>query len=90
MVNITIINRAGDARTIDVASGQYVMEIIRDSGFDEMPAMCAEIVRAQRATPISEAQRTYRLSARMKKTCSTAQTFERNAPALPVKLRSRT
>lgn len=40
MPNITIINRAGEAVSIEAESGLSVMEIIRDAGFDELQAIC--------------------------------------------------
>jgi 2Fe-2S ferredoxin len=40
MANLTIISRGGEARTVYATSGQSLMEIIRDAGFDEMLAMC--------------------------------------------------
>ncbi|MBO9499306.1 MAG: 2Fe-2S iron-sulfur cluster binding domain-containing protein [Novosphingobium sp.] len=40
MPTLTIVNRAGDETTIDVATGLTVMEAIRDNGFDELLALC--------------------------------------------------
>lgn len=40
MAKLTIIDRAGDEKTIDAAAGLSVMEIIRDSGTDELLALC--------------------------------------------------
>ena len=40
MPQLTVVNRAGDESTIDVADGLTVMEAIRDNGFDELLALC--------------------------------------------------
>lgn len=40
MPNITIINRAGEEKTIAAANGLSLMEVIRDDGFDELLALC--------------------------------------------------
>ena len=40
MPTLTIVNRAGEETTIDVATGLTVMEAIRDNGFDELLALC--------------------------------------------------
>ena len=40
MPKLTVVNRAGEESTIDVASGLTVMEAIRDNGFDELLALC--------------------------------------------------
>jgi ferredoxin, 2Fe-2S len=40
MTNLTVINRSGVATTIPAQPGLSVMEIIRDSGFDELLALC--------------------------------------------------
>ena len=40
MANLTIIRRDGSERTIEGKAGWSVMENIRDSGFDELLALC--------------------------------------------------
>ncbi len=40
MPKLVIVNRAGEEKAVDVASGLSVMEAIRDAGFDEMLALC--------------------------------------------------
>lgn len=40
MAKLTIIDRAGEEKTIEAAGGLNVMEIIRDSGTDELLALC--------------------------------------------------
>lgn len=40
MPTITIIDRAGEERSIDAPSGHTVMEVVRDNGFDELLALC--------------------------------------------------
>jgi ferredoxin, 2Fe-2S len=40
MPKLTIITRAGAAKTIDADAGLSVMECIRDNGFDELLALC--------------------------------------------------
>lgn len=40
MPKLTIVNRSGDETTIDAREGISVMEAIRDSGFDELLALC--------------------------------------------------
>ena len=40
MPKLTIVNRAGDESTVDVAGGLTVMEAIRDNGVDELLALC--------------------------------------------------
>ena len=40
MPKLTVVNRAGEESTIDVADGLTVMEAIRDNGFDELLALC--------------------------------------------------
>lgn len=37
---LTIIDRAGAARTVSAASGRSVMEVIREAGIDELLALC--------------------------------------------------
>ena len=40
MPKLTVVNRAGEESTIEVADGLTVMEAIRDNGFDELLALC--------------------------------------------------
>ena len=40
MPQLTIVNRAGDEKTIEATAGLSVMENIRDAGFDELLALC--------------------------------------------------
>jgi 2Fe-2S ferredoxin len=40
MPKLTVINRAGEPRTVEVGAGLSVMEAIRDNGFDELLALC--------------------------------------------------
>ncbi len=40
MPALTIVNRAGEAKTIEATAGLSVMENIRDAGFDELLALC--------------------------------------------------
>jgi len=40
MPKLTVVTRAGEESTIEVASGLTVMEAIRDNGFDELLALC--------------------------------------------------
>ena len=40
MAKLTVITRDGEAREIEAATGQSVMENIRDNGFDELLALC--------------------------------------------------
>ncbi len=40
MPKLVVVNRAGAEQTVDAASGVSVMEAIRDSGFDELLALC--------------------------------------------------
>ena len=40
MAKLTIINRAGEEKSVDAQSGLTVMEIIRDNGIDELLALC--------------------------------------------------
>ncbi len=40
MVSITVINRQGQAASIDAATGRSVMLALRDAGFDELQALC--------------------------------------------------
>ena len=40
MTKLVVVDRSGSEREIDVANGVSVMEAIRDSGFDELLALC--------------------------------------------------
>ena len=40
MPKLTVVNRAGEESTIEVADGLTVMEAIRDNGYDELLALC--------------------------------------------------
>jgi 2Fe-2S ferredoxin len=40
MIKITVANRDGESRLIEVAEGLTLMEAIRDNGFDELLALC--------------------------------------------------
>jgi ferredoxin, 2Fe-2S len=40
MPKLVIVDRAGTEKSVDVGSGLTVMEAIRDSGFDELLALC--------------------------------------------------
>jgi len=40
MPKLTVVNRAGEEKTIDATTGTTVMEAIRDNGFDELLALC--------------------------------------------------
>ena len=40
MTKLTVVDRSGDEITIDAREGVTVMEAIRDSGFDELLALC--------------------------------------------------
>jgi len=40
MPKLTVVNRAGEEKTIDASNGTTVMEAIRDNGFDELLALC--------------------------------------------------
>ena len=40
MPKLTVVNRAGEESTVEVAEGLTVMEAIRDNGFDELLALC--------------------------------------------------
>ncbi len=40
MPKLVVVNRAGQEKTIEAAAGLSVMEAIRDSGFDELLALC--------------------------------------------------
>lgn len=40
MTTITVIDRSGEARDVNAEPGLSLMEVIRDSGFDELLALC--------------------------------------------------
>ena len=40
MPKLVVVNRAGEAKEVEAASGVSVMEAIRDNGFDELLALC--------------------------------------------------
>lgn len=40
MPQITVVNQAGEESSIDATEGRTLMEVIRDSGFDELLALC--------------------------------------------------
>jgi 2Fe-2S ferredoxin len=40
MPKLTVVNRAGEEKIIEAATGTTVMEAIRDNGFDELLALC--------------------------------------------------
>lgn len=40
MPKLTVVNRAGEEKTIEATTGTTVMEAIRDNGFDELLALC--------------------------------------------------
>ncbi len=40
MPKLIVVNRAGEERSVEAASGLTVMEAIRDNGFDELLALC--------------------------------------------------
>lgn len=40
MPKLVVVNRSGEEKTVEVAAGLSVMEAIRDSGFDELLALC--------------------------------------------------
>ncbi|MXO58040.1 2Fe-2S iron-sulfur cluster binding domain-containing protein [Altererythrobacter salegens] len=40
MPKLTVVNRAGEEKTVEVGDGLTVMESIRDNGFDELLALC--------------------------------------------------
>lgn len=40
MPKLTVVTRAGNETTLDVAEGLTVMEAIRDNGIDELLALC--------------------------------------------------
>jgi 2Fe-2S ferredoxin len=40
MPKLIVVNRAGEEQTVEGDDGLSVMEVIRDSGFDELLALC--------------------------------------------------
>lgn len=40
MISITVQSRTGEFRKVEGNAGQSLMEVIRDSGFDELLALC--------------------------------------------------
>ncbi|MFC0686614.1 2Fe-2S iron-sulfur cluster-binding protein [Novosphingobium clariflavum] len=40
MASITVIGVSGEERLLEARTGQTVMEVIRDAGFDELLALC--------------------------------------------------
>tara|TARA_A100001391_G_scaffold114330_2_gene77211 strand:- start:30149 stop:30466 length:318 start_codon:yes stop_codon:yes gene_type:complete len=40
MPQLTVVSRSGEEKTVEVGEGLTVMEAIRDSGFDELLALC--------------------------------------------------
>ncbi|MEJ7933266.1 2Fe-2S iron-sulfur cluster-binding protein [Sphingobium sp. AN558] len=40
MPKLIVVNRSGEEQTVDGQNGLSVMEVIRDSGFDELLALC--------------------------------------------------
>jgi 2Fe-2S ferredoxin len=40
MPQITVINQSGEESSVQATSGRTLMETIRDSGFDELLALC--------------------------------------------------
>ena len=40
MPKLVVVNRAGSEQTVEAATGISVMEALRDSGFDELLALC--------------------------------------------------
>ncbi len=66
MPKLVVVNRAGEEKEVDAASGVSVMEAIRDNGFDELLALCGgccscatchvyvDVAFADKVTPLSE------------------------------------
>ncbi len=66
MPKLVVVNRAGEEKEVDAASGVSVMEAIRDNGFDELLALCGgccscatchvyvDPAFADKVTPLSE------------------------------------
>ncbi len=40
MPQITVVNHAGEERSVEAEEGRTLMEAIRDNGFDELLALC--------------------------------------------------
>jgi ferredoxin, 2Fe-2S len=40
MPQITVVNQEGEASSVEATEGRTLMEVIRDSGFDELLALC--------------------------------------------------
>ena len=40
MISLTVTNREGETRDIEVAEGLSLMETLRNAGFDEIEALC--------------------------------------------------
>ena len=40
MPQITVVNNAGEEKSIQADEGRTLMEVIRDNGFDELLALC--------------------------------------------------
>jgi ferredoxin, 2Fe-2S len=40
MAKLVVVSRNGEERTVEAKAGHSVMEVIRDSGFDELLALC--------------------------------------------------
>jgi len=40
MPKLTVVNRSGEEKSVEVENGLTVMEAIRDNGFDELLALC--------------------------------------------------
>ena len=40
MPQITVVNQSGEESSVEAAVGRTLMEVIRDSGFDELLALC--------------------------------------------------
>ena len=40
MAKVTVISRSGEGREVEAENGLSLMEVIRDSGFDELLALC--------------------------------------------------
>ncbi|MFM5916122.1 MAG: 2Fe-2S iron-sulfur cluster-binding protein [Novosphingobium sp.] len=66
MPKLIVVNRAGEEKEVDAATGVSVMEAIRDNGFDELLALCGgccscatchvyvDPAFADKVTPLSE------------------------------------
>ncbi len=40
MPQITVVNQSGEASAVEATTGRSLMEVLRDSGFDELLALC--------------------------------------------------